>query len=39
LKLLLHQVIQKIDVYQDGSIKIRFNIAQVQEMRGLLQGA
>ncbi|MCM3703134.1 hypothetical protein [Paenibacillus macerans] len=39
LKQLLHQVIEKIEVHQDGSIKIHYNIAHPQEMSELLQGA
>ncbi|MDP9702202.1 hypothetical protein J2T16_005179 [Paenibacillus intestini] len=40
LKQLLHQVIQKIEVNQDGSIKrIHYNIAQPQGMGELLKGA
>lgn len=39
LKQLLHQVIQKIEVHQDGSIKIHYNIAHPQGMGDLLQGA
>lgn len=39
LKQLLHQVIQKIEIHQDGSIKIHYHIAQPQVMGGLLQGA
>ncbi|WP_256719008.1 recombinase family protein [Paenibacillus odorifer] len=39
LKQLLHQVIQKIEVHQDGTIKIHYNIAHPQGMGDLLQGA
>ncbi|PSK09222.1 hypothetical protein C7R92_16120 [Brevibacillus porteri] len=39
LKQLLHHVIEKIEVHQDGSIKIHYNIAHPQEMSELLQGA
>lgn len=39
LKQLLHQVIQKIEVHQEGSIKIHYNIAHPQGMGELLQGA
>lgn len=39
LKQLLHQVIQKIEVHQNGSIKIHYNIAPPQGMGNLLQGA
>ncbi|AWB46798.1 recombinase family protein [Paenibacillus sp. CAA11] len=41
LKQLLHQVIEKIEVHQDGSIKIHYSIAhpQDQDMSELLQGA
>jgi len=39
LKQLLHQVIEKIEVHQDGSIKIHYNIAHPQGMGKLLQGA
>lgn len=39
LKQLLHQVIEKIEVHQDGSIKIHYNIVHPQGMGELLQGA
>ncbi|WP_036739607.1 MULTISPECIES: hypothetical protein [unclassified Paenibacillus] len=39
LKQLLHQVIQKIEVHQDGTIKIHYNIAHPQVMGDLLLGA
>jgi site-specific DNA recombinase len=39
LKQLLHQVIHKIEIHQDGSIKIDYNLAQPQVMGNLLQGA
>jgi hypothetical protein len=39
LKQLLHQVIQKIEVDEVGSIKIHYNIAHPQGMGELLQGA
>jgi hypothetical protein len=39
LKQLLHQVIDKIEVHQDGTIKIHYNIAQPQVLGELLQGA
>ncbi|NOU94900.1 hypothetical protein GC093_16965 [Paenibacillus sp. LMG 31456] len=39
LKQLLHQVIEKIEVHQDDSIKISYNIAHPQGMGELLQGA
>ncbi|WP_157211865.1 MULTISPECIES: hypothetical protein [Brevibacillus] len=39
LKQLLHQLIEKIEVHQDGTIKIHYNIAHPQEMGELLQGA
>ncbi|BBH22545.1 hypothetical protein Back11_38900 [Paenibacillus baekrokdamisoli] len=39
LKQLLHQVIDKIKVHQDGTIKIHYNIAQPQVLGELLQGA
>lgn len=38
LKQLLHQVIEKIEVRQDGTIKINYNIAYPQRTGEVLQG-
>jgi site-specific DNA recombinase len=39
LKQLLHRVIHKIEVHQDGSIKIDYNLTKPQVMGDFLQGA
>ncbi|WP_216638960.1 hypothetical protein [Paenibacillus sp. FJAT-26967] len=38
LKQLLHQVIQKIEVHQNGTIKIHYNIAHPQGMGDYCKG-